>query len=69
MLTPSVVTVVRTRKRPAARLSRATLWAQQREFLRRESTRWFLLEVLAFGMLLAISAWSLFHTVEAMRLL
>lgn len=65
MLTPSVVTVVRVKRRPAARVSNSG----QRALLRQESTRWFLLEALALGMLLAISAWSLFYTVEALRLL
>lgn len=69
MIIPSVVTVVRTKKLQLVQISHATLWARQRAFLRREATRWFLLEVLAFCLLTAISAWSLAHTIAALRLL
>ena len=69
MITPSVVTIVRVKKRPATRVSNVTLRKLQRESLRRESARWFVLELLAFGLLAALSVWPMIHAVEALRLL
>jgi hypothetical protein len=67
MTTPFAVTVVRTRKRRPVNGPGTAFRKLQREYLKDESISWFVIELLLFGLLAAISAGSLFRAFEAMR--
>jgi hypothetical protein len=68
MILPFVVTVTRRKRRLLDR-SGATLRKRQRRFLRNESNRWLIVELLLFGIFAAISAWPIIRAIEALRLL
>ena len=66
MTTPFLITVVRTRKRRPARAPSARFRRLQRQYLRDESFRWLVIELLCFGLLGAVSAWPLFQALKAL---
>lgn len=68
MISPFVVTVTRTKRRRIDRTG-ARLRKLQRKFLRNESLRSFIIELLLFGLLAAVSAWPIIRAIEALRLL
>jgi hypothetical protein len=69
MLSPHVVTAIRTKGRPARKRPSPSLWKLRREYFDGEHIRWFFLELLLFVLLAAISVWPMIHAIEAMRLL
>jgi hypothetical protein len=69
MTTPCVVTLVRTKKRRPINSPRIAFRKLQREYLEGESIRWFVIELLLFGLLVLLSAWPMIHAIEALRLL
>jgi hypothetical protein len=70
MISPYAFAVVRTSKRRQAKRSSATIIRRlQRERLRNESIRWFVVELIFFGLLAALSAESLFRAFAALRFL
>ena len=68
MISPFLTTVVRPRNRPPGRAS-ATFRKLQRKCARNESIWMFLHELLLFGLLAAVSAWSVARAIEALRFL
>jgi hypothetical protein len=69
MISPYAFTVVRTSKRRQAKRPSTTIRRLQRERLRNESIRWFVVELIFFGLLAALSAESLFRAFAALRFL
>ena len=41
----------------------------QRKYFENEATRWFVIELLLFALLAAVSIWPMIHAIEALRLL
>ncbi len=68
MLNPSLTLTV-TKDPTATTFSAPAWWRLQRQFVQRESTRWFLIELAIFGLLAALSLWPMIQTVQAFRLL
>jgi hypothetical protein len=68
MTTPFTIAVVRTRKRRIDH-SHTALWKRQRQYLQNDYIRWFVIELLLFGLLAAISAWPMIRAIEALRML
>lgn len=66
MTTPFLITVVRTRRTRPAMFPSSRFRKLQRQYLREESVRWFVLELLCFGLLAAIAAWPLLQTLKAL---
>jgi hypothetical protein len=69
MISPYAFTVVRTRKRRQAKRPSATVRRLQQGRLRAESIRWFLVELILFSLLAALSAESLLRAFAALRFL
>ncbi|MBA3833695.1 MAG: hypothetical protein H0X34_17745 [Chthoniobacterales bacterium] len=68
MISPYAITVIRTRRRRAfARCQTATFQKRLREFVRHESFWSFLIELLLFAVLAAISAWPMINAIKALR--
>ena len=66
---PYVITVVRRKKVESFDRRRRSMWKLSREYFRRESIWPFVVELLLFGLLVAISVWPMIDTVKALRLL
>jgi hypothetical protein len=66
MTTPFVITVVRTRRRRPAKIRSSSFRRRQRQYLGDESNRWFVIALLCFGLLAAISAWPLLQALKAL---
>ena len=69
MLSPYAMTVIRTKKRQTHKRPPPSIWKLRREYFSGEHIRWFFLELLAFVILGAISAWPIIRAIEALRLL
>ena len=66
MTTPFLITVVRTRRRRPSQDSDFQFSRRQRQYLGDESIRWFVIALLCFGLLAAISAWPLLQALKAL---
>ena len=69
MTTPFTITVVRTRKRRPSHGSSANFRKFQRKYFENEAPRWFVIELLLFALLAAVSIWPMIHAIEALGLL
>lgn len=69
MITPSVNTLMQTKRPSVRRNSQAALRRRQRHIWQEESLRWFVIELLVFGVLLAVSILPMVHAVRAFRFL
>ena len=66
MTTPFLITVVRTRRRRPAKAPISGFRRLRRQYLEDESIRWFVIALLCFALLAAISAWPLLQTLKAL---
>jgi len=66
MTTPFTITVVRTRRRRPAKTPNSGFRRRQRQYLEDESIRRFVIALLCFGLLVAISAWPLLQVLKAL---
>lgn len=69
MTTPFAITVIRTRKRRPLKGRETPFREFQRGYSKDESIRWFVIELLLFGLLVLLSAWPMIHAIEALRML
>lgn len=70
MISPLALTLTRTKQRPPIN-GRRTAASQKllRKYLSQERIWSFVVELLLFGLLTAVSAWPIIQAVEALRLL
>jgi hypothetical protein len=66
MTTPFLITVVRTRRRRPTKPPTSRFQRFERQHPRDESIRWFVIALLCFALLAAISAWPLLQTLKAL---
>jgi hypothetical protein len=69
MMSPYVITVIRMKKRQTLEQPSRTIWKLRREYFGNECIRWFVIELLLFAVLVAISVWSMIPAIGALRLL
>jgi hypothetical protein len=69
MTTPFTITVLRTRKRPPGNGRSVNSRKFRSKYFGNESIRWFVIDLLLFGLLAVLSAWPILQALEAFRML
>ena len=69
MKSPYIVTIIRRRKHEPRNRRSPSIRGLSQEYFRTECIWSFVIELLLFGLLVAISLWPIIDTVKALRLL